>query len=86
MENGSKGASRRVQDLIVAAYIEPARRRHESTVRVTAGELARALKLVNRGPQVCTAMQGQRFLQRNHLEILKRKGPPSGAASSAGSA
>ncbi|TAN23086.1 MAG: hypothetical protein EPN33_06265 [Acidobacteria bacterium] len=73
-----KGTSKRVQALLLAHYIEPARQRGKKKVRVTAGEIIRELKLQNRAPQVCTAMQGQRFLKQHGLEIMKREGPPSG--------
>ncbi|MGH9488271.1 MAG: hypothetical protein ACRD04_11870 [Terriglobales bacterium] len=78
MENGSKGASKRVQDLLLARYIEPARRRGQKTIRIVAGDIVRELRLRDRAPQVCAAMQGVRFLKRNQLEILEREGPPSG--------
>lgn len=72
------GNSKRVHDLLRSKYIEPARRRRASQVRVVAGDLARELSLMTREPQVCTAMQGQRFLREQGLEVVKREGPPSG--------
>jgi len=72
------GNSQRVQDLLISKYFEPARRRRVSTVQVVAGDLARELGLSQRVPQVCSAMQGQRFLREQGLEIVKREGPPSG--------
>ncbi|MGH9465901.1 MAG: hypothetical protein ACRD1Y_00970 [Terriglobales bacterium] len=77
-ENGNKGASQRVQGLLLAQFIEPARRRRQGTVRVVAGDIVRSLQLRNCTPLVCTAMQAQRFLRQNQLEVVKVEGPPSG--------
>jgi hypothetical protein len=59
-------------------YIEPARRRGETSVRVVAGDVHRALRFVNRVPTVCTALRSTRFLEENGLILEKREGPPSG--------
>ena len=72
------GNSQKVQTQLLSKYFEPARRRRASTVRVVAGDLARDLNLMTRVPQVCSAMQTQRFLREQGLEIIKREGPPSG--------
>ncbi|HXB68317.1 MAG TPA: hypothetical protein VNY05_08740 [Candidatus Acidoferrales bacterium] len=59
-------------------YIEPARQRHESTVRIIAGDVHKALHLEGRVPSVCQALSGPKFLEENHLTLEKREGPPSG--------
>jgi hypothetical protein len=74
----SVGASRRVQEHILHRYIAPARRKRQNTVRVLAGDVVRALGLWTRVPQVCSAMQSQRFLRAQALDIVDRQGPPSG--------
>lgn len=77
-EKHHTGASRRIQELIASRYVEPARRRGDKTVRVVAGDVARELQLWSRVPQVCSAMQMQRFLREQGLEIVGREGPQSG--------
>src|SRR5450756_367772 len=68
----------RVRDHARLAYIEPARRRHESTIRIVAGEVQKAVRLSNRVSLVCQALKSHKFLDENHLVLEKWDGPPSG--------
>jgi hypothetical protein len=67
-----------VREYARVTYIEPARKRHESTVRIMAGDVHKALHLEGRVPSVCQALGGSKFLEENHLTLEKREGPPSG--------
>jgi hypothetical protein len=80
MESSVQAASnaQQVRDYARREYIEPARHRKQATVRIVAGDVARALKLNQRVANVCQALSGASFLQANHLAIEKREGPPSG--------
>lgn len=70
--------SDRVREYATRHYVEPARRRRESRVRIVAGDVHRALRLVNRVPVVCSALSSKAFLEANHLRLEARQGPPSG--------
>jgi 5-methylcytosine-specific restriction protein B len=59
-------------------YIEPARRRGDSTVRIVAGDVQKAVKLSNRAALVCQALKSRKFLKENHLALEKWEGPPGG--------
>lgn len=59
-------------------YIDPARQRGETTVRVVAGEVHKALGLSNRVPLVCAALKSDIFLKDNGLSLNQIEGPPSG--------
>src|SRR5271157_4319983 len=59
-------------------YIEPARRRGDSTVRIVAGDVQKAVRLVNRTALVCQALKSHKFIEENHLALEKWDGPPSG--------
>jgi 5-methylcytosine-specific restriction protein B len=59
-------------------YIEPARRRGDSTVRIVAGDVQKAARLVNRTALVCQALKSHKFLEENHLALERWDGPPSG--------
>src|SRR5271169_3781176 len=59
-------------------YIEPARKRRESKVRIVAGEVHKDLHWQGRVPSVCQALSGSKFLSENHLILEKREGPPKG--------
>jgi hypothetical protein len=71
----------RVRSYCALHYIEPARRRGERTVQITAGEVHRALRLHNVLPNVCQALRGPKFREEQHLAIDSVEGPPSGAGS-----
>lgn len=68
----------RVREMARIEYIEPARARHQSTVRVIAGSVHKELGLSNRVPLVCQALKSRKFLDENHLALEKWEGPPSG--------
>ncbi len=59
-------------------YIEPAKARQESTIRIVAGDVQKAVHLSNRVPLVCQALKSRKFLNENHLVLEKWEGPPSG--------
>lgn len=70
--------SQRVREHARLEYIEPARRRGDSTVRIVAGEVQKAVRLSNRISLVCQALKSHKFLDENHLALEKWDGPPSG--------
>ncbi len=59
-------------------FIEPARKRGETTVRIVAGDIVRALQMAGRVPSVCQSMKSNIFLEENGLTIVRQEGPPSG--------
>jgi len=59
-------------------YVQVARRQGLSRIRITVGDVHRALKLKNRVPNVSSALRSRIFLAKNHLEIEEESGPPSG--------
>jgi hypothetical protein len=74
----AKTDSDRVREFARMEYIEPARARHESSVRIVAGEVQKAVRLNNRVPLVCQALKSSKFLDENHLVLERWEGPPSG--------
>lgn len=68
----------RVREYARREYIEPARARRQSTVRVVAGEVQKAVRLSNRVSLVCQALKSHKFLNENRLALEKWEGPPSG--------
>ncbi|MGA2715082.1 MAG: hypothetical protein ABSG41_18435 [Bryobacteraceae bacterium] len=59
-------------------YVEPARRRGDKTVQITAGDVHKALGFKQRVPAVCQALQSRKFIEENRLTLEKIEGPPSG--------
>lgn len=67
-----------VREHAVGVYINPARNRGQKTVSVNVGAVHKALRLGNRVPLVCTALESQKFQRQNHLRLISKTGPPSG--------
>lgn len=59
-------------------YVMPARARRDRRFSIRAGDVVRDLRLIDRIPAVCSALQTREFLQENNLRIVERTGPPSG--------
>jgi hypothetical protein len=45
---------------------------------VNVGAVHKALGLINRVPQVCSALESKKLLEENHLRVISKNGPPSG--------
>jgi hypothetical protein len=59
-------------------YVLPARARREKRFSIRAGDVIKDLKLIDRVPAVCSALQTRKFLRENNLRIVEKTGPPSG--------
>jgi hypothetical protein len=70
--------SDQVIQFVRISYLEPAVRSGETLLRIKAGDVHKALRWTNRVPSVCQALSSKRFLEENHLELVKTQGPPSG--------
>jgi hypothetical protein len=73
-----RGDTQRVKEFVRLEYVEPALRRGDSKLEIVAGNVHKSLGLNNRVPIVCQALKSRDFLDRNHLEIERIEGPPSG--------
>ncbi len=73
----------RVRQYSVSHYIQPARARGESSVRIVAGDVHKAIHLSNRVPLVCQALKSRKFLEENEMVLEKFEGPPSGLGTTA---
>jgi hypothetical protein len=72
-----------IRDYLRAKYINPARARHESAIRIVAGDVHREMNLHNRVPAVWQVLAGKKFLAENDLTLEKREGPTSGPSTTA---
>lgn len=72
-----------IREHLRRTYIDPARSRHESTIRILAGDVHKALHLRNRVPAVCQVLSGRKFLIENGLILEKQEGPRSGQSTTA---
>ena len=56
-------------------YIEVARRKHQKTLTIVAGEVGRDLGLSSRMRNICQALKGRQFLEMAGVRLLKIEGP-----------
>ena len=61
------------------AFVDPARRAGQSHVVVAADDIHADLKLENRFPAVCSALDAQRFARQFRVELSRRSGPRQGS-------
>jgi hypothetical protein len=72
-------ASEQVRKFVREKYVDPARSKGAERITVRAGEVHKALQWdLKRVPQVCSALSTRKFLDFANVELLSRKGPPSG--------
>ena len=76
--------SQDVRALAKRQYIDPARRRGESTVaievRSVLNELEKAGSARHKTPVVCSALRGRKFQTENNVLLERLDGPPSGVS------
>lgn len=71
--------SDQVREFVRKNYVAPARLTGAETVSVRVGEVHRALRWdLKRVPQVCSALSTRKFLNSANVELIEKKGPPSG--------
>ncbi len=68
-----------IRDYASRAFIEPARRAGRTEAVIVAGEVHKDLKLVNRMPAVCGALDAQKFVKYCGIVLSERDGPRQGA-------
>ena len=61
-------------------HVEVARRKHQKTVTIVAGEVGRDLGLSGRMPNICQVLQGRKFLDMAGVRLLKIEGLEVGAS------
>jgi len=72
-------AADRIRAFVARHYLQNARAKGLDEVRVVAGDVHKAMGLVNRMPAVCSVLDGKILLHENDLELVERTGPPQGA-------
>lgn len=74
--------SDQIREHISKVYVNNALRRGETIFTANVGTVQKALKLVNRAAQVCSALESKKLLQQNRMRIVSKTGPPSGQSTS----
>jgi len=73
------GLADEIREYVLVNYIEPARRRGESTVTVRAGDVHKAMGSKDRMPAVAGALGATKFEQYANVRLIRREGPHQGA-------
>jgi hypothetical protein len=74
--------SDRVRDHAFKTFIEPARRLGRTHATIVAGDVAKALKLMNRLPLVCAALGTLKFQRERSITLEQRDGPSNSTTTS----
>jgi hypothetical protein len=71
--------SDRVRQYTYDNYVIPARNSHRDTATVRAGDVAKAMRMRGRLPQVCGAIGTVKFQKQFGLRLIQRSGPANGS-------
>jgi hypothetical protein len=71
-------SARDIRAYLRLKYLDPARRRGETLVTITAGEIHKELGLRNRVPSVCQVMESRILEREAGVKVSSKQGPPSG--------
>jgi hypothetical protein len=69
----------RIRAYVNKAFIEPARRAGMTETTVVAGDVHKDLKLENRMPAVCAALDAGIFQEEYRVVVSERRGPKQGS-------
>jgi hypothetical protein len=69
----------RIRQFVLDRYVNPARAKGQSTITVRAGDVHDAMRLSNRMPAVCSALDSKKFEELAGVQTVRRTGPPQGA-------
>jgi 5-methylcytosine-specific restriction enzyme B len=67
-----------IRDHLLRRYIAPARRKGQTFVTITAGDVHKELGLRNRVPSVCQVMESRLLEREGGVRASSKQGPPSG--------
>ena len=76
-------AADRIRECLRRKFLEPARLRGLTSIRIVAGDIHKELGLRNQVPNVCQVLRSRKFLNENRLVLEKFEGPPSGLGTTA---
>jgi len=72
-------SAKQIRAYVNEAFIEPARRAGLSETSVTAGDIHKDLRLLNRMPAVCSAIDSKKFQDQFGVAVRQRTGPRQGS-------
>jgi hypothetical protein len=79
MASPSKPLAERIREFTLRTFIQPAVRANKREITIRAGDIHSAMRLRDRMPAVCSALESRKFQDMCGLELVSRKGPHRGA-------
>jgi len=79
MASPSKPLADRIREFTLRTFIQPAVRANKREITIRAGDVHSAMRLRDRMPAVCSALESRKFQDMCSLELVSRKGPHRGA-------
>lgn len=70
-----------IRSYVNKAFLEPARRAGQTSFQVTAGDVHADLKLENRMPAICSALDAKKFEDQYRVVLSTRSGPKQSSTS-----
>lgn len=70
-----RGQADAIREYALAAYVVPWRKSDADVLTIRAGDVERRMGLRNATPNVCSALEGRKFLALANLELMSRDGP-----------
>ena len=64
-----------IREYALANYVVPWRESDADTLAIRAGDIEREMGLRNATPNVCSALEGRKFVSLANLELVRRDGP-----------
>lgn len=74
MDMGKRSRSSVLREYVRKHYIEPACRRSDASVQISAGDVYKTLGLWSRASDVCRTLRSKKFTAENRLELTKSEG------------
>jgi 5-methylcytosine-specific restriction protein B len=74
-----RSQSDEVRKFVKQHFVIPARAARQDRVTLTAGEVAKGLKLQDRMPMICNALDAKKFEEFARVKVIRREGPRQGS-------
>ena len=75
-----RNQSDEVRKFVKQHFIIPARAARQERIIITAGEIAKSMKLQERMPMVCGALDAKKFEEFARVKVIRREGPKQSSA------
>jgi hypothetical protein len=74
------GLADEIRAYVYEQIILPAKKNGIGTIRIKAGEIHKSMRLTDRMPNICSALDSEKFSKFAHVTLISRLGPPMGSS------